>query len=67
LYGKKTRDRLCTLFGFAPYLAGVVTEKEFVPFGFLSAAVCRHSHEDFLNAMHVGYTPRNIGSLVGGC
>jgi hypothetical protein len=67
LYGTEIRACLFTSFGFASCLVGVVKEEEFVPFGFWWATVYSQSPEGFLNTMHVGYTPRNIGSLVGGC
>lgn len=47
-------------FGFAPYVAGVTQGIEFVAFDFWSPA-------GFQKALHAGYTPRNIGSLVDGC
>jgi len=47
-------------------VAGVAQEIEFVAFDFWSAAVCGQL-EGFQKALHAGYTPRNIGSLVDGC
>jgi len=57
---------LFSSFGFAPYVAGVTQEIEFVAFDFWSPAVCDQL-EGFQKALHAGYTPRNIGSLVDGC
>jgi len=57
---------LFSSFGFAPYVAGVAQEIEFVAFDFWSPAVSGQL-EGFQKALHAGYTPRNIGSLVDGC